>query len=85
MAVFGLLSLQALVPRQLARLCHSVNRELGVKEKHVGVIAFHSYGKSHSQIFELFKPLKISRMFVNRVIIVITNSGGFQTGLGQDA
>jgi len=35
MAVFGLLFLQVLVPRQFARVCHSVNMEWGVKENHV--------------------------------------------------
>jgi len=40
MAVFGLLSLQVLVPRQFARVCHSVNMELGVTENHVAMIAF---------------------------------------------
>jgi len=32
MAVFGLLSLQVLVPRQFALICHSVNMEWGVKD-----------------------------------------------------
>ena len=40
MAVFGLLSLQILVPRQFARVCHSINMDLGVKENHVAVTAF---------------------------------------------
>jgi hypothetical protein len=31
MAVFGLLSLQELVPRQFALVCHSVNMQWGVK------------------------------------------------------
>jgi hypothetical protein len=31
MAVFGLLSLQVLVPKQFAVVCHSVNLEWGVK------------------------------------------------------
>ena len=31
MAIFGLLSFQALVPRQFALGCHSVNMEWGVK------------------------------------------------------
>jgi len=64
MAVFGLLSLQVLVPRQYGCVCHSVNMEWGVKENHVAVIALHNWGKSFSQIFELLKPLKILRMFV---------------------
>jgi hypothetical protein len=42
--------------------------EWGVKENHVAVIALHSFGKSYSQIFELLKPLKISRMFIWRAI-----------------
>jgi len=38
MAIFELLSLQVLVPRQFARVCHSVTMEWGVKENHVAVI-----------------------------------------------
>jgi hypothetical protein len=64
MAVFGLLSLQVLVPRQFAHFCHSFNMEWGIRENHVAVIALHNWGKSHSQIFELLKLLKILRMFV---------------------
>ena len=30
----------------------------------MSVIALHNCGKSHSQIFKLLKPLKISRMFI---------------------
>jgi hypothetical protein len=59
MAVFGLLSLQVLVPRQFALLCHSVNIEWGVKENHAAVIVLLSCRKSYSQIFKLLKPLKI--------------------------
>ena len=36
----------------------------GFKENHVAVIALHICGKSHSEIFKLLKPLKISRMFI---------------------
>jgi len=57
MAVFGLLSLQVLVPKQFA-VCHSVNMEWGVQENHVAVIALQNWGKSKSQIFKLLKPLK---------------------------
>jgi hypothetical protein len=64
MAVFELLSLQVLVLRQLAHICHNVNMEWSVQENHVAVIALHNCGKSHSQIFKLLKPLKISRMFI---------------------
>ena len=49
MAVFGLLSLQVLVPRQFALVCHSVNMEWGCQNK-VAVIAFPSCGRSLSQI-----------------------------------
>jgi hypothetical protein len=59
MAVDGLLSLQVLVPRQFAHVCHIIIMEWGVNENHVAVIALHSCIKSHSQIFELLKPLKI--------------------------
>jgi len=59
MTVFGLLSLQVLVPRQFARVCHTTNMEWGVKENHVAVNALHNCGKSHSQFFELLKPMKI--------------------------
>jgi hypothetical protein len=68
MAVFGLLSLQVLVRRQFALLCHSLNMEWGVKKNHMAVIALHSCGKSYSQIFKLLKPLKLSRMFICRAI-----------------
>jgi hypothetical protein len=64
MTVFGLLSLQVLVPRQFAQVCHSINLEWGVKENHVAVIALHNCGISHSQFFEPPKPLRISRMFI---------------------
>jgi hypothetical protein len=42
MAVFGLLFLQVLLPRQFARICHSVNVEWGVKENYVAVIDLHN-------------------------------------------
>jgi hypothetical protein len=64
MAVFGLLSLQVFMPRQFAVVCHNVNMEWGVKYNHVAVIALPSCGRSHSQIFKLLKPLKISPMFI---------------------
>jgi hypothetical protein len=64
MAVFRLLSLQVLVPRQFAGVSHNVNMEWGVKENHVAVIALHNCTKSHSQNFKLLKPLKISGMFI---------------------
>jgi len=60
MAVFELLSLQVLVLRQFAIICHNVNMEWSVKENHVAVIALHNCRKSHSQIFRLLKPLNIS-------------------------
>lgn len=46
----------------------SINMEWGVKENRVAVIALHKCGKSAGQIFELLKPLGISRMFVYRAI-----------------
>ena len=46
MAVFGLLSLQVLAPRQIACVCHSVNMEWGVMENHVAVIALHNWGEN---------------------------------------
>jgi hypothetical protein len=42
--------------------------ELGAKINHVIAIALHNCGKSYSQIFELLKPLKISRMFICQAI-----------------
>jgi len=68
MAVFGLLSLQVLVPRQFTLVCHSINMEWGVIENHVAVIALHNCAKYYSQIFKLLKPLKISRVFIYRAI-----------------
>jgi len=68
-AVCGLPSVQVLVPRQFARVCHSVSMELGVMESHVAVSVLHNCGKYHSEIFEqLLKPLKIWGMFVCRAI-----------------
>jgi len=85
MGVFGLLSLQVLVPRQFALVCYSVNMEWGVKQNHVAVIVFPNCGRSHSQIFKLLKLLKISRMFIYPTINILRSSGGLKTGLGQDA
>ena len=68
MAVFGLLSLQVLVPRQFAHICHSMNMEWGVKENRVAVIALQKCRKSDSQIFKPLKPVKISRNFIYRAI-----------------
>jgi predicted DNA-binding transcriptional regulator len=59
--------------------------EWGFKENRVAVIAHHKCGKSDSQIFELLKPLKISRKFVYGQLNVIRKSGVLKTGLGQDA
>jgi transposase len=42
--------------------------EWGVKENREAVIALHKCGKSDSQIFEILKPLKISRKFVYQTI-----------------
>jgi hypothetical protein len=81
MAVFGLLSLQILVPRQFVRVCHKVNMEWGVMENHSAVIALHNCGKYYSQIFELLKLLKISIRQLN----TMRNSGRLMTGLSQDA
>jgi hypothetical protein len=39
-----------------------------VNENRLAVIALHNYEKSYSQIFQLLKPLKISRSFVYRAI-----------------
>jgi len=64
MAVFGLLTLQVLVPRQFSLICHSINMVWGVKENHVAVIALPNCGKFHSQIFTLLKPLRIPWMFI---------------------
>jgi len=58
MAVFELLSLQVLVPRQFALVCH-INMEWGVTENQVAVTAPHNCGKFYSQILKLLKPLKI--------------------------
>ena len=47
---------------------HSINMDWGVKEHHVAVIALHDCGKSHSLIFEILKPSKISSKFLYWVI-----------------
>ena len=64
MTVFELLSLHVLVPRQFAVVCQSINMEWGVRENHVDEIALHNWEHSHSQIFKLLKPLKISWMYI---------------------
>ena len=56
------------MPRQFTHVSGSVNMEWGFKENRVAVIALHKNGKSDSQNFKLFKPLKISRNFVYRAI-----------------
>jgi len=66
--VFGLLTLQVLVPRQFAHISHSVNVEWGFKENHVAVTALHKCRKSDSQIFRLLKPLKISQNSICQAI-----------------
>jgi hypothetical protein len=68
LVLFGLLTLQVLVPRQFAYVCRSVIMKWGFKENRVAVIALHKCGKSDSQIFELLKPLKISGIFLYRTI-----------------
>jgi len=64
LVIFRLLALQVLVPRQFAHVSRSVNIKWGFRENRVAVTAPHKCGKSDSQIFKLFKPLKISRNFV---------------------
>jgi ribosomal protein S17 len=62
------MALQVLVPKQLAHVSCSANMEWGFKETRLAVTVLHKCGKSDSQIFELLKPLKISRNFVYRAI-----------------
>ena len=50
MVIFGLLTLQVLVPRQFAHVSRSVNMEWGFKESRVAVTAVHKCGKSDSVI-----------------------------------
>jgi len=85
LVIFGLLTLQVLVPRQFAHVSHSVNMEWCFKENHVAVNALHKCRKSDSQIFKPLKPLKISHNFVYRAINVIRNCGVLKTGFGYDA
>lgn len=42
--------------------------EWTVKENRIAVIALHKCGKKISEIFDILKPLKISRMFVYRTV-----------------
>ena len=56
------------MPRQFAHVSRSVSMEWGFNENRVAVIAFHKCGRPDSQIFEVLKPLKISRNFVYREI-----------------
>jgi len=64
LVIFGLLTLQVLVPRQYDHVSCSVHMEWGFKENCVAVIALHKCGKPDSQIFKLLTPSKISRNFV---------------------
>ena len=66
MVIFGLMTLQVLVPRRFAHVSRSVNIEWSFKENHVAAMALHKCRKSSSQIFRLLKPLKISRNSVYR-------------------
>lgn len=52
--------------------------EWGVNENRIAVIALFKCGKSRSEIFEVLKPLKISRMFVYRAIKRYEELGGVQ-------
>jgi hypothetical protein len=61
MAVFGLLSLQVLVPRQFAHICHNINMEWGVKENHVAVISLHKFSN--------FLILKTIENFLNDCLL----------------
>ena len=85
MVIFGLLTLQVLVPRQFAHVSRSVSMEWGFNENRVAVIAFHKCGRPDSQIFEVLKPLKISRNFVYRAIKHYKELLDVKTGPGQDA
>ena len=59
MVIFGILTLQVLVPRQLAHVSCSVNMEWGFKENHVAVIALHKCGKSDTAQEQIRRnPLK---------------------------
>jgi len=53
LVIFGLLTLQVLVPRQFTHVSRRVNMERGFKENRVAVTALHKCGKSDSQIFTL--------------------------------
>ena len=83
MAIFGLLSLGVLVPRQFAHVCRRVIVQWSVKEDSVAVIALQHCRKYHSQIFKLLKPFEISWMFVCQVIIHYKELWGLKTGLSQ--
>jgi len=48
MVVMEVLSLQVFVPRQFARVGHSVNMVCVVKENHVDLIPLNNCGKSHT-------------------------------------
>jgi len=73
------------VARQSAQVSRSFNSKWGFKENCVAVIALHKCGKSDSQIFKVFKPLKISRNFIYRGIKIVRNCGVLKTEFGQDA
>jgi hypothetical protein len=50
--------------------------EWGASENHVAVIALHNCRISYFQIFELLKPLKISRLFICQAVNIMRNAEG---------
>ena len=83
LVIFGLLTLQVLVPRQFAHVCRSVNIEWGFNANRVAVIAF------HKTRFSKFQTLKNHWKFREILYVgqlnVIRNSGVLKTGLNQEA
>ena len=84
-AVFGLLSLQVLVPRQFPRVCHSVNMECGVRGNHVAVVTLHNCGKFYYESSNSKSHLKFCKYSSIGQLNLMRNSGGLNTGLNQDA
>jgi len=85
LVIFGLLTLQVLVPRQFAHVSPSVNMEWGFKENRVAVIALHKCRKSDSRILKLLKPLKTLRNFVYWALKHYKELWVVEDRLGQDA
>ncbi|KAJ4441225.1 hypothetical protein ANN_11076 [Periplaneta americana] len=59
---------------QFTARCRLVNMECGVKENRIAVLALHKCSKTPVEIFNLLRPLKITKKFVYLCIIRYTHN-----------